>query len=75
MNYEGYLHKVKSALKLDEKQMASNYLLSLRKEYDRMSKSIKSQTTDINVMKKDIKFMRDRAKHQAENSMFSLEKL
>lgn len=52
MNYETYLHKVKSALKLDEKQMASNYLLSLRKEYDRMSRSIKSQTTDINVMKK-----------------------
>lgn len=71
MNYETYLHKVKSALKLDEKQMASNYLLSLRKEFDRMSRSIKSRTTDINVMKKEIKFMRDKANNQTFNSMFS----
>lgn len=43
MNYAVYLSKVKSALKIDEKSTVSKYLLSLRKEYDKMAKNIKQQ--------------------------------
>jgi hypothetical protein len=67
MNYENYLYKVKSAIKIDGEKMTSNYLLSLRKEYDKMAKNIKIQSTGINVMKKDIQFIRNKLKNQTDS--------
>jgi hypothetical protein len=69
INYETHLRKVKSALKIDCQQITSKCLLELRREYDKMAKSIQAHSTNITIMKKDIKFMRD----QLQNQTFSAE--
>lgn len=58
------MHKIKAALKSDENEIASQYLRSLRKEFDKMSKNIRMQASGINVMRKEIDFMREKVRNQ-----------
>lgn len=44
--------------------MTSNYLLDLRKEFDRMNKQIKGYEKDINLKKKDLSFMKTKIERE-----------
>lgn len=48
--------------------MTSNYLLDLRKEFDRMNKQIKGYEKDINLKKKDLSFMKTKIEREIQFS-------
>lgn len=54
LSYEGYLLKVNSASKIDQKSVVESYLNSLRKEYDKIAKGGKQKSVDMKRMKKQI---------------------
>ena len=60
LSYAGYMSKTKSGLKFDEKAVVSKCLQALRKEYDKMTKSIKLQKSKISSIKKDIKLIKNK---------------
>ena len=58
--YEQQLGKVRSACKLDEKTIVSKYLNTIRKDYDEMSKLSKTQVSNMNLKRKEIRFMKEK---------------
>lgn len=56
--YESQLGKVRSACRLDETTIVSQYLNSIRKDYDEMSKQSRRELASMRLKRRDIEYLR-----------------
>jgi len=59
---------------VDETETTSNYLNSLRKEFDRMNKDIRQQMSSINIKRNETSFMKDKISKEIQQSSSAKDK-